>query len=388
MNIKNFIRATATSLILISPGFAQISQTPTVQIPQQSQAIDLAICLDTSGSMEKLIDAARQKIWDIVNELALAKPAPRLRVALLTFGNNGHSEEVGWVKVDSGLTEDLDLISQQLFSYTTNGGEEYVGRVIQASLQQLQWSQDPNALKIIVVAGNESADQDKAVPYREQCKTAIAQGIMINSIYCGDEGDAIAQGWRQVSLLADGHFAAIDHESGPVTILTPFDEAMTALSANLNETYLPYGRSGEAFASNQIAQDKNAAECNSGVSASRAWSKSNLIYNCSSWDLVDALAEPENKIDLATIAAEELPEVMQQMSTEERYQFVEEKRQARGKIQKEIAGLNQKREQFIRAERDKLSAENGRSFDAAMRTAIRQQATQKGFDFKPQTVKL
>ena len=57
--------------------------------------VDLAICLDTSGSMDGLIDAARQKIWSIVNDLALAEPAPKLHVALLTYGNDGHSAELG-----------------------------------------------------------------------------------------------------------------------------------------------------------------------------------------------------------------------------------------------------------------------------------------------------
>ena len=40
--------------------------------------------------MSGLINAARQNIWAIVNDLALAKPTPKLRIALLTFGNNGH----------------------------------------------------------------------------------------------------------------------------------------------------------------------------------------------------------------------------------------------------------------------------------------------------------
>ncbi len=73
--------------------------------------VDLAICLDTSGSMRGLLDSARQSIWAIVNDLALAKPAPRLRIALLTFGNDGHSKANGWVRVDTGFTGDLDLVS-------------------------------------------------------------------------------------------------------------------------------------------------------------------------------------------------------------------------------------------------------------------------------------
>ena len=49
---------------------------------QPGQAIDVAIALDVSGSMKPLADAARLKLWEIVQELTLYEPAPALRVAL------------------------------------------------------------------------------------------------------------------------------------------------------------------------------------------------------------------------------------------------------------------------------------------------------------------
>src|SRR5258705_2711251 len=97
------------------------------------RAVHLAICLDTSGSMDGLIDEARQKIWSIVNDLALATPTPRLRIALLTYGNDGHDAERGWVAVDAPFTEDLDTVSAQLFALKTNGGTELVARVLDAA---------------------------------------------------------------------------------------------------------------------------------------------------------------------------------------------------------------------------------------------------------------
>ena len=93
-----------------------------------------ALVWDTSGSMDGLINTARQTIWGVVNDLALAKPSPRLRLALISYGNNGHDPKAGWVKVESPLTDDLDRISQLLFSLTTNGGEEYVARAIHGDL--------------------------------------------------------------------------------------------------------------------------------------------------------------------------------------------------------------------------------------------------------------
>jgi hypothetical protein len=176
--------------------------------------VDLAICLDASNSMDGLIDAAKRKLWDITNELAKAKPAPRLRVALLSYGNDGYPAREGWVRVDSGFTEDLDGIYQRLFALTTNGGTEYVGRVIQTSLDRLDWTASKEALQLIFVAGNESADQDRDISFRDACRRAIAKGVMVNSIYCGPATDGVAPGWREVAALADGHFASIDTTKG------------------------------------------------------------------------------------------------------------------------------------------------------------------------------
>jgi len=62
------------------------------------RTIDLAICLDTSNSMDGLIESAKQKLWAIVNELAGARPKPILRVALYQYGNTGLTPESGWVQ--------------------------------------------------------------------------------------------------------------------------------------------------------------------------------------------------------------------------------------------------------------------------------------------------
>ena len=229
------------------------------EVKAQPHTIDLAICLDVSGSMSGLIDSARAKLWAIVNDLALAKPTPKLRVALLTFGHKTYPQESGWVRVDSNLTDDLDKISERLFALKTNGGTELVGRVVQASLDQLDWSKSKSALKLIIVAGNESADQDKEVDYRVVSKRAIESGCMVNAIYCGNPADPIALSWKDVALRADGSFHAIDHNRGTVSIATPFDKRIAELSTAMNATYIPLGTEGKRGWANQKVQDRNAA---------------------------------------------------------------------------------------------------------------------------------
>jgi hypothetical protein len=348
-----------------------------IQAAPEPGTIDMAICLDTSGSMSGLIDAAKQKLWAIVNELAAARPTPKLRVALLTFGNNGHDPEDGWVRIESGLTEDLDLISQKLFALTTNGGTEYVGRVLQYA-DQLAWHPSDKALKLVVVAGNESADQDREVPFRVMCKSLVSRGIMIDSIYCGPTTDDIAPAWMEVAKLADGQFSAIDHEQGTLVIASPYDDQLAVLSAALNETYIPFGAAGARGYANQSAQDANAAGLNSAAAASRARTKSQGLYHCS-WDLVDACTS--GQVVLADVPVKDLPDSMQAMTAEGRSAYVQMRIDQRAEIKRQIAELSARRKAFVQEEITRQSLDASKSFDDAIRRAVRDKATGKGFSF-------
>lgn len=364
-----------------SPLFALASAALFATAPQDSapkpepRPVDLVICLDTSGSMNGLIDAARQGIWAIVNDLALAKPSPKLRLALLTFGNDGHAQAAGWVKVETEFTEDLDLVSQRLFALTTNGGTELVGRVMHTALEQLQWSNHPQALKLMVVAGNESADQDQEQRFPDVCKRAIERGVMVNSIYCGNPADNLAPQWREVAQRADGQFHAIDKDNGTIAIETPFDAQLQSLSAKLNETYLPFGEGGQLAWHNQTVQDKNATNLNAQAAATRAMCKATSNY-VAAWDLVDACRQ--QTVKLAELPAAQLPEKMRAMNVAERQKLVDEMGTARDGLQKQIQELNQKREVAVAEEMKKRSLDVTKSFDWAVRKAVREQARSKG----------
>lgn len=353
--------------------------------PSAPALVEMVICLDTSGSMEGLIDAARQKLWAIVNDLATARPTPRFRLALLTFGNTGNPADVGWVKVETDFTEDLDMVSERLFALRTNGGDEYVGRVLQAAVDQLAWTggaaspQPGSNLRLIFVAGNESADQDQEFGFRAMCRQAIARGIMVNSIYCGNPADDIAPGWREVAKLADGHFAAIDQQNGTVAIATPFDDELAALGAAINATYLPLGSKGEAGKKNQLTQDANAGQFGAPASAQRAAAKGGRFYRCS-WDLVDACREGEVKLE--EVAETDLPEEMRAMTLEERRAHVAAMEGERAEIQKRIAAIDAKRRAFVAEEMKKHTELGELAFDKAVREAVRSQATAKGFEFE------
>ncbi len=362
-------------LALARPSFSAAQDRPA---SEARRPVDVAICLDTSGSMQGLIDAARLKLWSIVNELARAQPTPRLRVALLTFGNDGHDATAGWVKIDSELTDDLDTISQQLFALTTNGGTELVGRVLKNALENLDWCKDRDALRLIFVAGNESAEQDQEVDFREVVKRAIEQDIVVNSIYCGGPEDGEAPAWKEVSLRADGQFACIDQNHGTVAIETPFDKKLSELSTSINETYLWFGPKGAEMAKNQIAQDLNAAGQSSAGAAGRACTKGGQLYVCQN-DLVDSCAEESFKLE--DVKKEDLPEGMREMTLEQKKARVAEMRARRDPIRKEIQKIDGERRKFIAEEMKKIAKEDDRSFDGVVLEALREQARKRGFSF-------
>src|SRR5687768_12522014 len=131
--------------------------------PAKGQTIMLALLLDTSNSMDGLIDQAKAQLWKIVNEVAAAKGGdgmqPNIKIALYEYGNDGLSSDEGYIRQVSGLSEDLDVISEKLFALRTNGGNEFCGQVINASLNQLAWSASNADLKMIFIAGNEEFTQ-------------------------------------------------------------------------------------------------------------------------------------------------------------------------------------------------------------------------------------
>ncbi|MBL9118845.1 MAG: VWA domain-containing protein [Phycisphaerae bacterium] len=366
----------ATSAFALPGGEACIAAAKQSATPQ---TIELAICLDTSGSMNGLIDAARTKIWDIVSDLARATPQPKLRVALLTFGNDGHTAENGWTNIDIDFTDNLDMVSEKLFALTTNGGTELVGRVVDRATKGLSWSAGEGSLKILVVAGNESADQDEVVRYYDASKRAIEKMIVVNSIYCGSPSDQLAPAWQDVAKKADGHFAAIDQNNGTVVVETPFDADLTRLSSEINTTYIPFGSAGQWNADNQARQDNNAAGANSAAAAQRCVTKGGGLYFNSQWDLVDACKTPDFKLD--EVKAEDLPENMRSMTAEARRAFIDEKAKARAEIQKRIQELGDQRATYIATEIAKRNGSDKSAFDRAIRDAIRAQASARGFAF-------
>ncbi len=265
--------------------------------PPERPLVQIALLLDTSGSMGGLISQAKQQLWQIVNEFIAARQdgvAPRVEVALYQYGNDQLPSENGWIEQLSPLTQDLDQVSEKLFALGTSGGDEYCGWVIREAVEKLAWDRSTKVYKAIFIAGNEPFTQGP-VNFGPVCKTAIARDIIINTIHCGTEADGIQGGWKDGATLADGRFLTINHNAQVANITAPQDREIAEVNAKLNATYIAFGAHGVEGKRRQEAQDLNAAQAPAAPSvvAARAKTKASANYANASWDLIDALQEKE-----------------------------------------------------------------------------------------------
>jgi hypothetical protein len=230
------------------------------------------------------------------------------------------------------------------------------------------------------VAGNEAANQDPDISVLEATQAAIARGIVVNTIYCGNEGDEIVAGWRNVSNLTNGLFASIDQNAAAVAnVATPMDQELAKLNAALNETYVAFGKDGVESKENQLEQDKNASDVSAPSAASRVVAKAGRLYRNEDWDLVDAM---ESGVELDELEDESLPEEMQSMSGDERRDFVQGLSSKRQELSAEIADLGKQREAYISAERARLADSEEEGLDEAILGGLRKIASEKGFKFE------
>ncbi|MBZ0137302.1 MAG: VWA domain-containing protein [Planctomycetes bacterium] len=341
--------------------------------------IQIAILLDTSGSMDGLIDQARTQLWKIVNEFATVKQAgltPDVEVALYEYGNDGLPAAEGYLRMVVPLTTDLDKLSEELFALTTNGGSEFCGHVIKSAVEGLQWSSSSNDYKAVFIAGNEEFTQGQ-VAYLDSCKAAIEKGIVVNTIHCGDYETGVGQKWLHGAQLADGSYMAINSSTPVVHIASPHDEEIIKLGEELNETYVPYGKEGEEGATRQAEQDSNANGGGQGANVNRALSKKNHTYRNDAWDLVDALKE--EKVKLEDLKKEDLPEELRDMTNEELKKHLDGVREKRAELTEKLNELEKKRNAHVAEKRREASEGGEETLDEAMIKAIREQAEKKKF---------
>ncbi|WP_276966352.1 vWA domain-containing protein [Chryseobacterium sp.] len=341
--------------------------------------IQVALLLDTSNSMDGLIDQAKSRLWNIVNTLTTLKyngQAPQIEIALYEYGNDGIRDE-NYIRQVTPLTQDLDLVSEKLFALRTNGGSEYCGAVIRDASANLNWDSNEKSMKLIYIAGNESFDQGK-INYKEVVSKSKGKNIYTNTIFCGSREEGIQTFWQNGALLGGGKYFNIDSDRKVLYIETPYDIRISECNAKLNDTYIYYGNHGSEYRLKQITQDKNAEAQSVSNLVERAVAKSKKnAYKNDHWDLVDKAEKDAGFI--ANVKESELPAELKGKSKEEIQKTIAIKSAARDKIQKEIEELSRKRQMYIDSEMKKRGTDDSDDLGKAIESSILELAKKNGY---------
>ena len=360
----------------------QFNPKPQATTESDKSLIQIAILLDTSGSMRGLVDQARIQIWNVVDELSTSSRnsnQSELEIAVYQYGTETVSKSDGYIRRVLDFSGDLDEVSRALFSLEVKGGVELCGEVVRQSCDDLNWSEDAG-YKAVFIAGNEAFDQGQT-SFASVIPRLREQQIKVNTIYCRwkdakKREDAL---WQYAAQLASGTYAMINHNRKMEDLSTPYDDQFRSLNRRMNDSFVWYGKNANKHMKNQIEQDKNADKMSNAAFASRMSSKIGHLYKHVHSDLVDALQHNQLKMD--SMPEKLMPENIRAMKPAERMSFLKQKISEREQVRREMATLISQRDAWIRANAP-ASQSTGDTWGDALRSAVRTQLKSAGFEIR------
>lgn len=188
-----------------------------VKKEQKRPHMDLAFCIDTTGSMQNEIDQVKSKVKSLVAKLASGKPAPIVRVGMVAYRDRGDA----YVVKSYPFTEDIDQFVKDVSDLKAAGGgdgPEAVNQGLHAAVNDLKWAKGDDTAKLLFLIGDAPPNTYKGdFAWSDEAKHAIASGIQINTIACaGFEAYPQEQGvevWKKIAKLADGQFDTLTYHA-------------------------------------------------------------------------------------------------------------------------------------------------------------------------------
>ena len=341
--------------------------------------VQIALLLDTSGSMDGLINQARSHMWNIVDQMGRMTRVVdgkirgvKIELALYEYGNDAISAKEGYIRQVMPFTSDLDKVSEKLHALFTNGGTEHHGEAIATAIDQLQWSSAPDAMKFVFLAGNEEFDQGP-VSIKKAIDRAAQKDIHVQLIHCGT-GDVT---WKRAAKIAKTDLVEIDHNHVAQHIPAPQDDEIVRIGEQLNRTYIAYGAEGAASVERQKKADMSSAKMSPKVAVERAQLKGKASYKNDHWDVVDA--KEKNAKFFEQTPDDALPAELRGKSVAEKEAYVAAKAKERAELQAKLAKLEAERRAFLDEERKKRGEADAKSLETELMKTTKKIAGKKGF---------
>lgn len=365
--MKKNIKRSISILGILSLGILPLTQTsiyadqkldPVLATHHRINKIQLALLLDTSGSMSGLINQAKNQLWETISHLSKELPDAEIEIAVYQYGNDGLSMFSGYTQQVIGFSSNLDEVSSSLFKLSTNGGSEYCGVVIDKAQSDLKWDNSYRTKRVLVIAGNEPFTQGDT-PYALSISKAVKKNIQVNTIFCGNKQNGINTKWQEGALLGNGQFFTINHNNEARQMPTPYDDDILTCNQKINKTYVPVYEENVEEQELMYSNDAEQAVAQKERLVEKALIKKNKkLYDKSSWDAVDNYRANSASMDkVIKSGSGELNKRFKGKSKDEIEKEIITLKKEREELHKKLKNLEVKRAEYLAKNQTKSKAE-------------------------------
>lgn len=369
---RAFCAPVLSTLLLAAPlgsqaGFAQ-------DAPAAPTRLEVVFVLDTTGSMEGLIEGAKQKIWSIANTMSDLNPE-----AEVAFGLVGYRDlDDDYVTLVHALTGDVQAIFTKLRRFEAAGGgdtPEAVNEALADAVGKIEWGRSDSDSRIIFLVGDAPPHMDYAngPKYETVLKAAREKGIIVNAVQAGDDIETESY-WRKIAELGGGKYMAIPQDGGQIRqIPTPMDAPIITVQAQIDATIVPYGSKAEVALLEEKLSDRKSAsievQADNATFYSKKGGKKEAVTG--GGDLVTDLANGDVTLDALPEA--QLSEDLKAMPPAPRKAHLEALLASRKQLEAEMAKLVTDRDAYIAAQTANAGPVPDESFDSSVKSTLKAQ---------------
>jgi hypothetical protein len=344
--------------------------------------MDIVFLIDISGSTGGILTSVRDKFWELQNEMSRLSPKANYRLGIVCMGRPSFRKENNYIKVISDLTKDIDAAAFPFFEIkdVTAPGNYHLGYALEVAINEMSWSNDPKALKVIFAIGNGRAFSGPGCA--KPIKQANELGIIIHSLYfMAYDNKVEQQEWRDLATACGGKYNPIELKEPPIHFEKPYDNDLLLEACRMiNTTYTPYGPEGVKRLDMQQSLDEDAELQGENAFEARTFFKATELYqgHNDSWDLVDLYLNGD--LHPSKISRKHPPGILAHMTDEELMLHVTEVSYNRGEYISIIKMLTTKREEYMKNMREKMMVYRfGKTFFGVMNRTMVEMAESKEY---------
>lgn len=180
--------------------------------PEPVVAVDLALVVDTTGSMGDEIADLKATWLDIAAQIAAMDDAISLRVSLVIYRDRGDAYVVKYLP----FTDDVKAFETALSDVAADGGGDYpedLQAALDVTVNDLAWREGALARVAFVLADAAPHLYEDGVPYTESIDAAVAKGIRVHTIGASGSGEDAEYVLRQIAQQTLGHFLFLTYDN-------------------------------------------------------------------------------------------------------------------------------------------------------------------------------